>query len=343
VIPHSRPRFGTVFKEAVERVLGSGHVAMGSEALALEQEAGLRLQQPHAVALDSGTSALMLAVRALKEDRQEFNVGIPAYTCSSVLHAVQAAGATPVCMDCRDDLCLDPDNAFNLANMLDAIILVHPFGYVEAMAAESWPCPTVEDIAQSAGGCLQGRELGSFGDIAIASFYATKPWGGAYGGMLLSRQKKISERVRVMRNADAANLSQGYAGNHQLSDLHAVLARTHIQLSGQEQLKRKEITALFDGWLTEKDARPVAHANEGNSYRYIVRIEGGAEKAIAALRNKGMYACRPVEVPISVLLGDNSCPGAGKAWRECVSLPLLADMTGEELNNIKKAISACLK
>ena len=316
---------------------------MGNEAHALEREVSQRLQQPYAIALDSGTSALMLAVRALKKDRKSFHVGIPAYTCTSVLHAVMAAGATPVCMDCTDDLCLDADLALQQGDDLDAVILVHPFGQVEPMVAESWTCPVIEDIAQSAGGCLDSRPLGGFGEVAIASFYATKPWGGAYGGMLLSRHQEIADRVRTMCNADTADLSQGYAGNHQLSDVHAALAQERIRLSGQEQKKRKELAGLIDGWFSGKRSRPVGRDAGGVCYRYIVHIEGGVEDAIAALRNSGIYACRPVELPVSSMLGDHNCPGADKAWRECVSLPLLPDMTDEELEEMKKAISTCLE
>jgi len=285
---------------------------------------------------------LMLAVRALKKDRKTFHVGIPAYTCSSVLHAVLAAGAIPVCMDCTDGLCLDSNRALQKADDLDAVILVHPFGQVESMAAEPWPCPVIEDIAQSAGGSLQGRELGSFGDVAVASFYATKPWGGAYGGMLLSRHQEISDRVRIMRNADLADLSEGYAGNHQLSDVHAALVQERIRISGQEQQKRKEIASLFDGWFSGKRCIPLARDTEGVCYRYIIRVESGAEDAIAALRKNDVCACRPVELPLSTMLGDHNCPGADKAWRECVSLPLLPDMTDEELGQMEKVVNTCL-
>ena len=327
----------------MERVLDSGHVAMGSEVHRLEQEVSQRLQQPHAVALDSGTSALMLAVRALKENRQKFSIGIPAYTCNSVPHAVMAAGATPVCMDCTDDLHLDADRVLQQAKVLDAVVLVHPFGDVESMAADPWPCPVIEDIAQSAGGSLQGRELGGFGDVAIASFYATKPWGGAYGGMLLSRYQDIADRARAMRNADTADLSQGYAGNHQLSDVHAALVRERIRLSGQERQKRKELASLIDCWFAEKRSKLVARDAGGVCYRYIIRVESGAEDAITALRKRGVYACRPVELTGSSMLGDHNCPGAEKARRECVSLPLLPDMTDEELGKMEKAINTCLE
>ncbi|MDQ7011983.1 MAG: DegT/DnrJ/EryC1/StrS family aminotransferase, partial [Mariprofundaceae bacterium] len=104
MIPHSRPRFGSAFIEAVTKVLQSGHVVMGERAAALEAQVGGKLGVDYAVALDSGTSALMLAFRALGREKPLRRVGIPAYCCSSVYFAVRAAGCEPVWMDCGDDL-----------------------------------------------------------------------------------------------------------------------------------------------------------------------------------------------------------------------------------------------
>jgi len=342
LIPHSRPRFGRPFSEAVLRILDSGHVAMGREAKALEDEAGKRLYLPCAVAVDSGTSALMLAVRSLKSDRNSFTVGIPAYTCSAVLHAVRAAGAVPLCMDCADDLRLDRGHAFATAAKCDAVVLVHPFGLVEPLVSEAWPCPVIEDIAQSAGGSLNGKPLGSFGDIAVASFYATKPWGGIGGGMVLSRDAGICAGVHSMRCADGASANLAYAGNHQLSDVYAAMARTRLAVAGKEKEQRAVVANTFDAWLADRVVRLLHHHPDGNYYRYIIRLKGCAHKLIKALQRKGVAACRPVEMPISHMLGVNDCPGAEKAWQDCVSLPLLGDFSQQEMRNMQGALSTCI-
>jgi len=324
------------------RILDSGHVAMGDEAQTLESEVAARLQQPFAAALDSGASALMLAVHALKGGRDKFMVGIPAYACSAVLHAVRAAGATPVCMDCADDLRLDRKRALAVADGLNAVVLVHPFGLVETLVTESWPCPVIEDIAQSAGGCLDGRPLGGFGDVVVASFYATKPWGGAMGGMVLSRDEGLNSEVLAMRNADSANVHPVYAGNHQLSDMHAAMARARLAIADKEREERMKFADEFDNWFEGKEARPVMRLPEGNHYRYIVRTKGCAASVIEALRARGVKACRPVQAPLSMQLGDTGCKGAEQAWRDCVSLPLLADFSDAELDQMQQAVRTCL-
>lgn len=325
-------------------VLESGHLAAGAQVTALESEVAGSVSSDAAAAVDSGTSALMLALRALGMQQKIGRVGIPAYACRALVHAVVAAGAEPVCMDCGENLRLDAVKARQLAERLDAVILVHPFGLIEPMVAEEWPCPVIEDVAQAVGGIYSGRELGGYGDITITSFYANKPWGGAYGGMVLSRGRFvfICEQVRQMRFADTAPLSLPYAGNHQLSDVHAALARTRITGSFGEMERRRQLAVAYDAWFAGLNARPVAHDSADNGYRYIVRVPGHAGEVIKALHSHSIGAARPVEETLSSLLGDDDCPGAEAAWRDCVSLPLYADLSDEEVERIRAAVLACL-
>ncbi|MFQ5582012.1 MAG: DegT/DnrJ/EryC1/StrS family aminotransferase, partial [Mariprofundaceae bacterium] len=301
-----------------------------------------KLGLPHAVALDSGTSALMLALRALQSRQRVRRVGIPAYCCGSVYYAVCAAGCDPVWMDCRDNLRLHAEQAHDLASTMDAMILVHPFGMVEPMAAESWPCPVIEDIAQSAGACLQGQPVGSFGDIAVASFHVTKPWGGAYGGMVLSRDASLCDAITDMRDPDRQQTWPDYAGHHQLSDLHAALAMQRIEVATEEQRMRAQIAEKMDAWFVGMNTKPVMH-DEGNRYRYIVRTRRQAEEVVTTLRKHGIGAARPVSSLCKAIDEVNTLiPGAWAAWQDCVSLPLLPDCSEDEFLQIRKAVKACM-
>lgn len=325
---------------ALSEVVSSGHTARGRVSEALEAGVAGRLGRTHAAALDSGSSALLLALFALSMDKPVRRVGIPSYICRALMHAVRAFGGDPVCMDCSADLRLDAAQAEVLAPTLDAVILVHPFGMVEPLVAQEWPCPVIEDIAQGAGGRFAGRELGSFGEISIASFYATKPWGGACGGMMLCDHARLYERVCCMRDIDTAEATLPYAGNHQLSDVHAVLADCRVQNSDAEMRKRRTLADRYDDWLQGRRTKRLPRDAEANQYRYIVRVED-ADRTIKALRARGVAAAHPVATPISRLLGQ-ACPGADAARRECVSLPLLTDMSEEEREWMHKAIEACL-
>lgn len=340
MIPHSRTLFDSACIAAVSGVVAGGHTARGPLNDSLEQRVAGLTDSRHAAAVDSGSSALMLALHALKQRGEINRVGIPAYACRALLHAVRACGASPVFMDCGDDLRLDADHAETLSAGLDAVILVHPFGMIEPLVAESWPCPVIEDIAQAAGGCFRDEPLGGFGDIGIASFYATKPWGGAYGGMLFSDDASFIEQVRCMRHADTAGVELPYAGNHQLSDVHAALALGRLDVANNERDARRALAARFDQCLKALEAVPLSCGEGANHYRYIVRVDS-AERAIEALHASGVGAARPVDVPLSRLLGEQ-CSGAETALQECVSLPLLPNMSDEEQETVLQAMTTCL-
>jgi len=340
MIPHSRPVFGAESVRAVTDVVQSGHTACGAMSQTLEDRVSALTGRKHAAAVDSGTSPLMLAMHALLVERPVRRVGIPAYACRALLHAVRACGAEPVFMDCAADLRLDSAQAETLAPTLDAVIINHPFGMIEPLVAEDWPCPVVEDIAQAAGGRFKERELGGFGDISIASFYATKPWGGAYGGMVLSDQAGLNERVCNMRHADMADVSLPYAGNHQLSDVHAALATCRLDSAPAELEQRRSLAARYDAWLADKSVELVRREPSCNHYRYIIRVENAAQ-VVEAFRARGVTAAQPVVTTLSALMGQD-CPGAELAQQQCVSLPMLADMSDEEEDLMRKAMTLCL-
>jgi dTDP-4-amino-4,6-dideoxygalactose transaminase len=336
VIPHSRPRFGPAFEAALLEVLHAGQVVMGERAARLASTIASQLAQPQAVATDSGSSALMLVLRAMQTRAPLRRVGIPAYVCSSVPYAVRAAGAEPVAMDCGEDLRLLPGEAQRQAAGLDAVVLVHPFGMVEPLAAEAWPCPVIEDVAQAAGAELNGRPVGSFGTFAVGSFHATKPWGGAYGGFVAGGDEAMLTAIRTMRDPDRGDRWPGYAGHHQLSDVHAAMALVRIDWAADEGMQRQRLALRLDEWFTALAAEPLAGRHHGNHFRYLVRTSGRAAEAIDMLQALGVGAMRPVP---ALWMPETEVPaGASAAFRDCVSVPLLADMTEHESRILKEAL-----
>jgi len=340
LIPHSRPRFGPDYRQAVEAVLAAGHPATGEVTERLERQLAERLERKRAVAVDSGTSAITLALRALRQECRIVQVGIPAYCCSSVLFAVRAAGMNPVLLDCGEDLRLHAASARERAASLDAVVLVHPFGMVEPLAGEAWPGVVIEDIAQAAGAELGGRPLGSFGDVAVASFHATKPWGGAYGGAVACNETELAAAIVQMRSSDRTDAEwPEYAGHHQLSDLHAALVLQRMADADTMAAERKRRAAMMYAWFAGKASGPVMR--DGNDFRYIVRTPGKGAETIASLYEHGVCAARPVP---ALFPGEQleECPGALAAWRDCVSLPLLADFTDEEFSRMEEAVRTCM-
>jgi len=341
-IPHSRLSFGKSFEQAAQQVIQSGFLAQGDVTTVLTQALQVQLAGQGVIAVDSGTSALMLAIRALSKNKKHVRVGIPAYACASLLFAVKNADATPVFMDCTTNLTLDAEQAHNTAKDLDVLVLVHPFGLVEPLVNDHFDCPVIEDIAQSAGAIWQGKAVGTFANLCIGSFYATKPWGGAYGGFISSKDEALIKFITKMTNPDQADLQQDYVGHHQLSNIHAALAQVRLNHADAEQQQRQTWTNTYDALLKNYTVTPIGGI-QGNHFRYIIRSEQTAEDVIQTLQQLGINAMRPVQQPLHHAVSDANCPQADKAWQYCVSLPLLHDMNEQEFSLLSQGLATCFK
>jgi len=343
-IPHSRPTFGKAFEHAANTLIQSGFLAQGSQTKVLEHSIQSFLQQRHVLAVDSGTSALMLAIRCLTQHKTHARVGIPSYACASLLFAVKAAGAQPIFMDCDASLCLEKEQALKTAKTLDVLVLVHPFGMVEPLVEEDFTCPVIEDIAQSVGATLHGKAAGTFGDLSIGSLYATKPWGGAYGGFITSQDLTLIETIKPMSNPDHADIHQVYAGHHQLSDLHAVIAIERLKVAESTQTQRQHWAYMYDKLLKNASATIIgAQPNTTSNYfRYIIRVDSHAADIIKKFQTFGIDASHPILKPLHLSEESHVCPQASQAWQNCVSLPMLADMNQKEFEHMQYGIEQCL-
>lgn len=146
---------------------------------------------------DSGTSALVLALRAVVPKGGA--VALPAYGCIDLTSAALGSGVSVRLYD-LDPVTLSPDLDSlrkTIARGVDAIVVAHLFGYAADVAgvrqlAEQHGLPLIEDAAQSAGGSIFGQKLGSFGDLTVLSFGRGKGLTGGSGGALLVRAKRLS-------------------------------------------------------------------------------------------------------------------------------------------------------
>lgn len=322
---------------AVHELLQAGRVVTGEEVARLEQVLCARVGRRCALAVDSGTSAITLALRLLARDRERasLRVGIPAFGCASLLVAVVAAGMTPWPLDCDPDSLTLTDSALRAG--LDLVVVVHPFGMVEPMIEADWGIPVIEDIAQSADGAWRAVALGGRGRVTIASFHATKPWGGAYGGALLLDDEREEVAVRRMCDPDGATEGGVAVGHHLLSDLHALLARQRLAESEALMARRKQQAVRMRAWLQQVDAQ-LCSAPVGNHFRLLAASH---RYPAALLRQRlqaaGVAAELPVKQPLSKWVGVDA-PGADTAFRRWVSLPLLADLTDDEAAIMELAI-----
>jgi len=245
MIPHNRPWITAEDREAVDSVLASGWIAQGPKVEALELAFTKLYGGGAACAVSSGTSSLFLALRALGVGVGS-QVAVPSYACSALLNAVYMAGAVPKVVDVTlGEFVIDPDAVQRQAPDAETAIAVHtygakaPVGTLQAMGLK-----VIEDCCQSLGGYLDERPLGSDGDAAIFSFYATKVVSGGQGGMVWSKNATLVEAIRDYRQFDCRE--EYYPRfNFQLTDIQASMILSQLERLDTIRARRAAIAARY--------------------------------------------------------------------------------------------------
>jgi dTDP-3-amino-3,4,6-trideoxy-alpha-D-glucose transaminase len=208
-LAHLHGQLATEIEEAALRVLRSGHYLRGPETAGLEQEFGAACGAPFAVGVNSGFDALRLALLGLGVGPGD-EVVVPSHTAIATWLAVTHTGAQVVPVDPREDTMLVDADAVRAAigPRTAAVVAVHLYGHVVdieplARLARERGLALVEDCAQAHGARDRGadRTVGTAADAGAFSFYPTKNLGGAGdGGMVVTRDQALAERVRMLAN-----------------------------------------------------------------------------------------------------------------------------------------------
>ncbi len=342
MIPHSKPSISPDDIRAVARVMESGRLVAGSETDAFEREIASYIGLPHAAAVSSGTAGLYLALRALGVGTGD-EVVIPAYVCSSLWHAVRMAGAVSVLADTGGDG-IHPDGSTvraALSPKTKAVVFAHLFGEAcDIGDIVSAGAPVIEDCAMALGAEHGGMKAGALGSAAsVFSFYATKVIAAGEGGMVLSGDRDIVERVRDL--ADYADKLDGVVRfNLKMTDTASALGRSQFGRLESFVARRRELAERYSAAFECLDAGLPADDHGGRHifYRYVLRTEG-VDRFRAALIERGVRAERPVHAPLSRMPGMAAhCPGAEGAWEHNLSLPLYPALTEEEADTVMRAV-----
>lgn len=303
-------------KEALDNVAISGtaeHVARFEKALAQ------RLKMPHAIAVANGTVALEAVLRAL-------NIGIgdevivPALTFVSPAAMVKAVGAEPVFAD------ITPENwtisGYEIERVrtrrTKAVIAVDIFGHP---ANYDWlsesQLPVIEDAAEAHGALYKGKPCGSFGIAATFSFHANKVITTGEGGAVLTRDKALAERIRLLKNhamrPERPYHHEDYGHNWRLSNLPAAIGLGQVERWNELVEGRKIVQRAYDLFLPEEVMRqPVSRWATPSCWMTVV-AHPKRDQIVAGLRAKGI--------------------DARAIWTALVDLPIYADGVRHETSS----------
>lgn len=341
-IGHSRPYLGKNEAERVTDVIGSGQIAQGGVVRQFEAEFSSQICPGYAAAVNSGTSALHLALLALDVNPGD-EVIIPSFVCSALLHAVRYVGAVPVVADADPETYnIDPkDVKKRITPNTRAIIVPHMFGLsADIKQLLEFDIPVIEDCAQSVGGEYNGRPLGVFGVASIFSFYATKVMTTAEGGMVTSGSRKLINRIMDLREYDnKADGSHRY--NYKMSDIHAAIGLAQIDRLGSFIEKRREIAKKFTDAFTSF-ALKLPPLDLGHIFfRYVIGLsrKSDLDQWIQMLREKGVQCERPVFQPIHRILGLSGYEQTDTLWKRSLSIPIYPRLALKEVDYVISAVS----
>ncbi|MCZ6688380.1 MAG: DegT/DnrJ/EryC1/StrS aminotransferase family protein [Planctomycetota bacterium] len=338
MIPHSLPTLDRAAHSAVLRVMRSGHITPGSEADAFEAELGRAVRRRHVVATNSGHAALHLALLGLGVGDGD-EVILPTYCCSALLNAVHYVGARPRVVDVDDSTFnVTPDLIRrHVRRKTRAIIVPHMLGLpadVEGIAALG--PPVIEDAAMAIGGRIRGRPVGSFGEVSIFSFYATKVMATGQGGAVATDRSRVASRLRDLVSYDKQK-TYSVRYNYTLSDLQAALGRAQLRSLPAFIAKRRKIARLYSEKLSGyRIPRGRGHAY----YRYALLLDGTARAASRRLARMGVEAKLPVFRPIHRYLGSpaKGYPSTERFCDRLLSIPIYPSLTLAAARRVAAAV-----
>ena len=361
-IPITVVALGPQEERLVIEVLRSGHLAQGPMVERLEAAFARLCNVRHAVAVSSGTTALVGALLAAGIGPGDEVVTTP-FTFVATLNAILEVGATARFADVDPaDFTLDPDAIEALLNeRTRAIIPVHLYGQPAAMGrigllARRHGLVVVEDAAQAHGATVDGRPVGSFG-IGCFSLYATKNVTTGEGGVVTTDDDAVADRLRLLRNQGMrARYEYELPGhNWRLTDVQAAIGIPQLErLAATTQARRAHARALDAGLAGLPGlVTPVVDADRTHVFhQYTVRVGPlaplGRDELAGHLASAGIghgvyyprlvhdydcYRSRPDVV-------CDPTPEAARAAAEVLSLPVHPALSEAELERIVAAVRA---
>jgi perosamine synthetase len=377
-IPLARPELGPREEELLLEVVRSGSLSLGPKLEQFEHDFGRWLGGGYAVALSSGTAALHLGVRAMGWGEGDEVVTSPlsfVATANSILYE----GAKPVFCDVDPvTLNIDPEAASAAVTDSTAGILpVHIFGYpadlpsLSAIATDRG-FGVLEDAAQALGAVdRMGRKVGTSGNIAIFAFYANKQMTTGEGGVLVTPDKEIAQRVVSERNQGRPPENDGEVEhdrlgfNYRLSDLQAAVGIAQVERLDELLNARNDVAAMYRERLTQLGAEPAGETeshdivlpceNHGDERRgwfvFVVQLPTGADReaVIASLAERGIASkaylpCIHLLPPYRERFGfaGGEFPIAERVSERSLALPFFTSMAEGQVDRVCTALGEAL-
>lgn len=334
IIQHNKPSLGLEEQKAAIRVLKSGYISQGKEVEQFENEfcKFIGLPNGHAVAVSNGTSALFLSLWVLNAKNKE--ISFPTYVCASVRDSTSMSGGKEKINDIFPNTPNLDTSKIDIKNTIS--IIPHMYGIPKDFT-HLQNTNVIEDCAQALGAKISKKFVGVHGKIGIFSFYATKLMtSGGQGGMIISKEKKLIDKVRDYREFDLKS-DEKRRFNFQMTDIQAAIGREQLKklplfLKRREEIFQKYKKAGLD--LLDIDSHDT-HL-EPVRYRAVMKTKN-PKKIIEKLDKNGIKAIIPIQ-DWELLGNKKKYQNALKLAKESVSLPIYPTLTNKDIDIILESL-----
>ena len=345
---HSKPNITMHEMTAVMNAVNNGHLADGVLNAEFEGLFTAMYGYPHVVSLNSGTSAMHLALLAMGVGPGDEVIVTP-YTMVATVNVILAVGATPVFADIeRDTYNLSADCvAQKVTNKTKAVMPVDLFGVPADILAIRNVIPDhvkiLEDSIEALGSVYQGKPVGTHADAGAFGFYPNKQITTCEGGILYSKDKDLIDKVRRLSRhgvmtGDLSYQSMGY--NMRLSDLHAALGIAQLQRFHDMQKRLDEVAADLDAYFLDLRKQATRPGDKGTHFIYSIELPKHVNKE-EFIRVMGADYQIPVKPYFNVLHTlkhlqpyASPCPVAEEVGARTVALPFHSGITQQNILHI---------
>jgi perosamine synthetase len=285
-IPLARPEITDTDIVAVSAVLRTPFLSGGPQLSAFEDAIANYVGTKHAVAVNSGTSAIHLVLRSM-ELKPGDEVIVPSFAFAAIGNVLLQENLIPVFAEIESETFnIDPGSVIRaIGARTKAVLFVHTFG-IPARAEELrglakdrglW---LIEDASEALGSSIEGKKVGGFGDVAIFAFYPNKMVTTGEGGMVVTDSDEMAERCRRLRNQGRTISGEWYQQNeigfsYRLSEINCALGSSQLARIDRTLLRRKQLARWYCDRLSRIGEIDLVHekpAEEIGWFTYPVKL-----------------------------------------------------------------------
>ncbi len=349
----AKPLIGAEEKAAVMEVLDSGQLAQGPRTQAFERTFAEYVGAKHAIAVNSGTAALIVALQANGVGPGDEVITTP-FSFIATATSIVACGAKPVFVDIDPfDLNLDPNQVESaITDLTKAVMPVHLYGHparideLQSLCEDS-EIALVEDAAQAHGAEHARQRVGTFG-TGCFSFYPTKNMTTGEGGMITTNDDEVARRCSIIRNHGQAEryLHQFLGLNWRMQDLNAAIGLVqmgHIEAWNEARIHNAEALSRL---IRSVETPRVREGDRHVFHQYTVRVPGDRDGLRDRLHAAGVGSAIHYPIPIhqqpimkELGFGEGSFPVAEAAAQHVLSLPVHPSLGPEDVEYIATSVN----